>query len=73
VRRRGEPRRPDDKKRSTAVANHVRWLEWAQYLGCHSIRVNAASDWKKGFEETQKLAADGLHKLAEEGTSTACS
>jgi L-ribulose-5-phosphate 3-epimerase len=58
---------PDDKKRSTAVENHVRWLEWAKFLGCHSIRVNAASDWKKGFEETQKLAADGLRKLSELG------
>lgn len=58
---------PDDKKRGTAVSNHLRWLEWAKFLGCHSIRVNAASDWKKGFEETQKLAADGLRKLSEEG------
>lgn len=54
---------PDEKKRATAVANHVRWIEWAVALGCHSIRVNAASDWAKGFEETQKLAADGLGKL----------
>jgi hydroxypyruvate isomerase len=58
---------PDDKKRQTAVDNHVRWLEWAVTLGCHSIRVNAASDWKKGFQETQKLAADGLRKLSELG------
>ncbi len=58
---------PDDKKRTTAVSNHLRWLEWAKFLGCHSIRVNAASDWKKGFEETQKLAADGLRKLSVEG------
>ena len=58
---------PDDKKRQTAVDNHVRWIEWAKFLGCHSIRVNAASDWKKGFEETQKLAADGLRKLCEIG------
>jgi hydroxypyruvate isomerase len=58
---------PDEKKRTTAVDNHVRWLEWAKFLGCHSIRVNAASDWKKGFDETQKLAADGLRKLSELG------
>jgi sugar phosphate isomerase/epimerase len=58
---------PNADKRSTAVSNHQRWLEWAKYLGCHSIRVNAASDWKKGFEETQKLAADGLRKLSEQG------
>lgn len=58
---------PDEKKRTTAVSNHLRWLEWAKFLGCHSIRVNAASDWKKGFEATQKFAADGLRKLSEEG------
>ena len=56
---------PDEKKRAQAVENHKRWTEWAKFLGCHSIRVNAASDWKKGFAETQKLAADGLRKLAE--------
>jgi sugar phosphate isomerase/epimerase len=56
---------PDEKGRAQAVENHKRWVEWAKFLGCHSIRVNAASDWKKGFEETQKLAADGLRKLTE--------
>lgn len=58
---------PDEKKRGQAVDNHQRWLEWAKFLGCHSIRVNAASDWKKGFAETQKLAAAGLTKLSEAG------
>ena len=58
---------PDEKGRKKAVENHVRWLEWAKFLGCHSIRVNAASDWKKGFDETMKLAADGLRALSELG------
>lgn len=58
---------PDEKRRTQAVDNHKRWGEWAKFLGCHSIRVNAASDWKKGFAETQKLAADGLRKLSEFG------
>jgi len=62
---------PDDKKRTQAVQNHVRWLEWAKVLGCHSIRVNAGSDWKLGFDETQKLAADGLRKLSELGDKQA--
>ena len=56
---------PADDKRTKAVDNHKRWVEWAKFLGCHSVRVNAASDWKKGFAETQKLAADGLRKLTE--------
>jgi sugar phosphate isomerase/epimerase len=58
---------PDEKRRNQAVDNHKRWGEWAKYLGCHSIRVNAGSDWRKGFAETQKLAADGLRKLSEFG------
>jgi sugar phosphate isomerase/epimerase len=60
---------PDGKGRAQAVENHRRWIEWAKFLGCHSIRVNAASDWKEGYEETQKLAADGLRKLTELGAT----
>jgi sugar phosphate isomerase/epimerase len=55
----------DDKKRTTAVENHYKWVEAAKELGCHSIRVNAASDRKLSFDEQQKLAADGLRRLSE--------
>lgn len=58
---------PDAKRRLTAVRNHVKWLEWAKELGCHSIRVNAASDGKLTYAEQQKLAADGLRRLCEIG------
>ncbi len=58
---------PDHKKRMTSVRNHVKWLEWAQALGCHSIRVNARSDDKLSYQEQMKLAADGLRKLTEIG------
>jgi sugar phosphate isomerase/epimerase len=54
---------PDDKARTKAVENHFPWVEAAKRLGCHSIRVNAAS--KGTFEEQQKLAADGLSRLSE--------
>jgi sugar phosphate isomerase/epimerase len=54
---------PDEKARTTAVENHFPWVEAAKRLGCHSIRVNAASTGT--FEEQQKLAADGLARLAE--------
>ncbi len=54
---------PDKKKRLTAVRNHIKWLEWAAELGCHSIRVNAAS--KGTYEEQLELAADGLRRLCE--------
>src|SRR5262249_32741833 len=35
---------PDEAKRKTAVENHYKWVEAAKFLGCHSIRVNAASE-----------------------------
>jgi sugar phosphate isomerase/epimerase len=54
---------PDAKARTKAVENHFPWVEAAKRLGCHSIRVNAKSEGT--FEEQQKLAADGLSRLAE--------
>lgn len=57
----------DSKKQEKAVMNHYRWVEWAKYLGCHSIRVNAETGGKGTFEETQKRAAHGLARLTEFG------
>lgn len=54
---------PDDAKRKQAVENHYKWLDAAKHLGCHSIRVNAASGGE--YEEQVKLAADGLSRLAD--------
>src|SRR5690606_9241591 len=34
---------PDEARRKQAVENHHKWVEAAKFLGCHSIRVNAAS------------------------------
>ncbi len=56
---------PDAAKRTKAVENHYKWLDAAKFLGCHSIRVNAAS--AGSFEEQVKLAADGLRRLSEYG------
>jgi sugar phosphate isomerase/epimerase len=60
---RGDLGDADDKARTQAIENHFPWVEAAKRLGCHSIRVNAAS--KGSFEEQQKLAADGLARLSE--------
>jgi len=54
---------PDPARRRQAVENHYKWVEAARFLGCHSIRVNAASEGS--YEEQQKLAADGLRQLVE--------
>jgi sugar phosphate isomerase/epimerase len=55
----------DDQRRRQAVENHYRWVEWAKYLGCHAIRVNAASSGSY-WEQVQR-AADGLRQLTEFG------
>lgn len=54
---------PKEEERIKTVEKHMPWLEAAAQLGCHSIRVNAGS--AGSFEEQQKLAADGLTKLAD--------
>lgn len=54
---------PDTADRLRTVENHHKWVEAAAFLGCHAVRVNAAS--AGSFEEQQKLAADGLRQLCE--------
>lgn len=50
-------------RREKAVENHYKWVQAAKYLGCHSIRVNAAG---RGTMDQMKAAAiDGLGKLAD--------
>ncbi|TLD70396.1 TIM barrel protein [Phragmitibacter flavus] len=67
VDREGNLGEPDEAKRQQTVENHLKWLDAAKFLGCHSIRVNAASNPKLTWEEQAKLAADGLHRLCVEG------
>ena len=57
----------DTAERNKAVQNHHKWANAARFLGCHSIRVNAATTGNGSFEEKQKLAADGLRSLSEYG------
>ncbi len=61
----GELAELDKKKRKEAVENHYKWIDAAKFLGCHSIRVNAAGTGS--YEEVQKTAIDGLGRLAEYG------
>jgi sugar phosphate isomerase/epimerase len=49
--------------RQKAVENHYKWVKAAQFLGCHSIRVNAAGRGTMG--QVQLAAIDGLTKLSE--------
>jgi sugar phosphate isomerase/epimerase len=47
--------------RKKTVDNHKKWVEAAKYLGCHSIRVNAAGQGSR--EEQAKQVTDGLYSL----------
>lgn len=53
----------DDAKRKKAVENHHKWVDAAKFMGCHSIRVNAASGGT--YSEQVDRAADGLSSLCE--------
>ena len=55
----------DSNKRTRAIQNHYKWVSACKLLGCHSIRVNAATGDEGSFEEQMKRAADGLGRLSE--------
>lgn len=56
---------PKDKKRLKAVANHKKWLEAAQLLGCKTVRVNLHG---KGDPDDKMIASvDSLGRLGEMG------
>ena len=57
----------DPEARTRAVENHYKWVDIAQFLGAHSIRVNAAGQGTA--EEVAANAVDGLSKLSEYGQS----
>ena len=59
----GQLGNPDNDQRKKAVENHHKWVLAAKFLGCHSIRVNAAS--RGSYDEQVKLAADGLASLSQ--------
>lgn len=54
---------PDEDARTRSIEMHYRWVEVAEFLGCHSIRVNARSAGT--YEEQQQFAANGLRRLCE--------
>ena len=49
--------------RTKAIENHYKWVKAAQFLGCHSIRVNARG--KGTMEQVQAAAIDALSKLSD--------
>ena len=59
----GEIGNLDEKKRIECVENHYKWVEAAKFLGCKTIRVNAAG--KGTADEVKSAAVDGLGRLSE--------
>lgn len=49
--------------RTKAIENHKKWVKAAKFLGCHSIRVNAAGRGTMG--QMQEAAIDGLSRLSD--------
>jgi len=54
---------PDEARRNQAVENHKKWVDAAQKLGCHSIRVNTFGT--NDPEIWKVTVVDGLKKLSE--------
>jgi len=49
-------------ERTQTVENHKKWVEAAQFIGCHTIRVNAHGNGSE--QEQAKQATDGLRALS---------
>jgi len=59
----GSTASPDPKERKLAAVAHRKWIDIAQYLGCHSVRINVyggAEDWTKD-PSLVKRAAETIH------------
>ncbi|MEK6477877.1 sugar phosphate isomerase/epimerase family protein [Catalinimonas sp. 4WD22] len=58
---------PDVQERQTAIDKHKPWIDAAQTLGCHAIRVNANGYEGLEPEEAADVFADTLVKLSNYG------
>jgi L-ribulose-5-phosphate 3-epimerase len=59
----GDLGNPDATARTTTIENHYKWMNAANLLGCHSVRVNAFGEGSK--EEVQKAMIDSMQRLGE--------
>ena len=59
----GDLASPDQAKRNEAVENHKKWVDAAEYLGAHAIRVNLFGT--NDPQEWKTAATDGLQKLSD--------
>jgi sugar phosphate isomerase/epimerase len=52
----------DGEERKKTIENHYKWVEAAQFLGCHTIRVNAYGEGSA--EDVAAAVVDSLSQLA---------
>jgi sugar phosphate isomerase/epimerase len=57
----GDLGNPDPVERKKAVENHLKWVDAASILGCHSVRINAFGQGSK--EQVQLAMVDALKQL----------
>ena len=60
---------PNTHDRTQAIENHKPWVDAAATLGCHAIRVIAATDESLPWKDQHDLVLDGLSRLSEYATS----
>lgn len=57
----GDLGNPDASARKQSVENHYKWVDAAQILGCHSIRINAFGEGSR--DQVQAAMVDALKQL----------
>lgn len=61
----GETCTPSKEERKQTVINHQKWIDIAQFLGCHAIRTNCRGPEDASKEEALKWAADTYNQMLE--------
>lgn len=68
----GSTASPDAGERKLAAVAHRKWIDIANYVGCHSMRINmhgGARDWKTDPDLT-KRAAETIHSMLDYAKGT---
>lgn len=61
----GETCAPSKEERKQTVINHQKWIDIANYLGCHSIRTNCRGPKNAPKDEALKWAAETYNMMLE--------
>jgi L-ribulose-5-phosphate 3-epimerase len=61
----GETCTPSKEEREQTVINHRKWIDIAQYLGCHAIRTNCVGPRGVDKDEGLKWSAETYHMMLE--------